>query len=173
VTLTTHPTLAVSLGVGALILWRLYSRFRRLVGRQKLSTLRLYLTVGALPLLMAYLVLKVFARSGTPLFLIVGITLGAAIAWYGLRLTRFESTSEGLFYTPNAYIGIALTLLFVGRIGFRLLQVYFVSTSGPRDTLSFIRSPLTQLLLGTLATYYFVYALGLLRWRQRERLKIR
>ncbi len=166
-TLTPH-SLAISLGIGALILWRLHSRFRRLVGRQKLSSARLFLTLGALPAFLVYLVLKVFLRDGSMLFLAAGVSAGAVIAWYGLRLTRFESSSEGLFYTPNAKIGIALTLLLVVRIGFRLLQVYALSTAGPSDTLAFVRSPFTQIVLGTLLAYYFVYALGLLRWRWRE-----
>jgi hypothetical protein len=28
------------------------------------------------------------------------------VAFYGLRLTRFEATPEGFFYTPNIYVGL-------------------------------------------------------------------
>lgn len=43
----------------------------------------------------------------------------AALGVYGLRLTRFERTPTGLFYTPNAHLGIALSLLLVLRLGYR------------------------------------------------------
>jgi len=49
------------------------------------------------------------------LTLVAGAGFGAALGLYGLRLTKFEQTAQGLFYTPSAHLGIALSLLFVGR----------------------------------------------------------
>lgn len=98
----------------------------------------------------------------------VGVALGTGLGVYGLRLTKFEQTPRGLFYTPNAHLGVALSLLFVGRIAYRAAQLYFSSGSllvgRPTD---FARSPLTLLIFGVLAGYYVTYAVGLLRWRAR------
>ena len=51
----------------------------------------------------------------------VGVTLGVALGLLGLRLTRFEITGEGMFYTPSAHLGVALSTLLVGRIVYRFL----------------------------------------------------
>ena len=42
-----------------------------------------------------------------------------ALGILGLRLTRFETTGEGMLYTPSAHLGIALSTLLVGRIVYR------------------------------------------------------
>jgi len=40
--------------------------------------------------------------------LVAGGIAGVALSFLGLRLTRFEVQDDGLHYTPNAYIGMAL-----------------------------------------------------------------
>ena len=81
-----------------------------------------------------------------------------------MRLTRFEVTPAGLFYTPNAYLGAALSVLLIARIAWRYAQIY--AAQGPLDAspAEFGRSPLTLLIFGMLAGYYTVYSAGLLRW---------
>jgi hypothetical protein len=74
---------------------------------------------------------------------------------------------EGLFYTPNAHLGIALSLLFVGRILYRLFEVYLIAPGMPNEVGDFARSPLTLAVFGLLAGYYIRYAVGLVRWRFR------
>jgi hypothetical protein len=82
-----------------------------------------------------------------------------------LRKTAFEATPQGLFYTPNAHIGIALSLLFVARVAYRLIEIYMMDPTTPRDMNDFARSPLTLAVFGLLAGYYIAYAAGLIRWR--------
>jgi hypothetical protein len=94
-----------------------------------------------------------------------GLSAGALLAVYGLRLTRFERAPEGLFYTPNAYLGVALSLLLVGRVLYRLAQVYSGDVLTAVASSDFVRSPATLAIFGTLAGYYVAYAAGLLRWR--------
>jgi hypothetical protein len=45
-----------------------------------------------------------------------GTVAGVGISVLGYRLTRFEVSGDGKFYTPNACLGIALTLLLVARL---------------------------------------------------------
>jgi type VI protein secretion system component VasK len=87
------------------------------------------------------------------------------LAVVALRLTRFEATPEGLFYTPNAPLGIALTTLMIGRIGYRMYEVWTIGPTLARDNTEFIRSPITLAIFGVLAGYYVAYAIGLVRWR--------
>ena len=153
--------------VAVLIAWRLYSRLRRLVGRQRLSPLRAWLTVSLFPLLIALLLVRSLAHPVTALALAGGVAAGVALARYSLRRTKFERTPLGGFYTPNAHVGIALSLLLVARVGYRAAQMYLFSQAAATDSIAFLHSPLTLILFGMLAGYYVAYAVGLLRWRRR------
>ena len=86
---------------------------------------------------------------------------------FGLSKTLFEPTKAGLFYTPNAHLGIALSLLFVGRIIYRFVEIYAIDPGAPRDMNDFASSPITLAVFGLLAGYYIAYAIGLARWRFR------
>jgi hypothetical protein len=162
-----HPSLVVSLGVTALILWRVYARVRRMVGRQRFRRGRSWFTVIFFPLLLAMLFAISLAHPLNLVALAAGAALGIALGVYGLHLTRFESTLQGMFYTPSAHLGIALSLLFIGRVGYRLMQLNFIGGDGPTSSSDFARSPLTLAIFGTLAGYYVAYAIGLLRWAHR------
>jgi hypothetical protein len=161
------PSVVVSLGIAAFVAWRLYSRFRRSVGRQKLSSARPWITVTLFPALIALLLLRSIAHPGSTLAIVAGSVLGAILGIYGLRLTKFEQTGSGWFYTPNLHLGIALSLLLLGRIAYRVVQVYLSTLPAAATPMDFVQSPLTLLIFGTLAGYYVTYAVGLLRWRLR------
>ena len=163
---TPHPSLLVSLGVLALVVWRLYSRVRRMVGRQAFSRKRVLATVVLFPLLLVLVLFGSLAHPTSLLASVAGAGLGVALGFYGLRLTKFEETPLGLFYTPSAHLGIALSLLFIGRIGYRFAQLYLSGASASSHS-AFVSSSLTLAIFGTLAGYYVSYALGLLRWAQR------
>ena len=162
-----HPSVLAPFAIGALILWRFYSRVRRMVGRQKLSNIRPWITVCVFPLLAVFLATVSYTKPLLLLSLLGGIAVGVALGIYGLRVTRFETTPEGLFYTPSAHVGIALSLLFMGRIIYRLIQLNLnpqLATAGPQA--NYATTPLTLLIFGLLAGYYVTYAVGLLRWKK-------
>jgi hypothetical protein len=168
VALPGNPSsLLVSLGIAALIAWRVYRRVRRMVGRQRLSNVRPWLTVSLFPTLIALLLLGSIPHPNSALALVAGVALGAGLGIYGLRLTKFEETPAGLFYTPNAHLGIALSVLFLGRVVYRAIRIYASEVPAAAAPVDFVRSPLTLLIFGTLAGYYVAYAIGLLRWRGR------
>jgi hypothetical protein len=163
-----HPaTLLLPAGIAVLVGWRLYSRVKRMVGRQRFSKVRSWLSVCLFPLLVALLLLSSLAHPAAALALAAGVVVGAALGLYGLRLTKFEQTPLGMFYTPNAHLGIALSLLLIARIGYRAAQLYLTAGAAQEASTAFVRSPLTLLIFGTLAGYYVAYAVGLLRWRRR------
>lgn len=161
-----HPTtLLLPAGIAALIAWRVYWRIRRMVGRQRLSSVRPWLTVILFPLLVGLLLLGSLGHPEAALGLAGGVALGCALGWYGLRLTTFERSPLGLYYTPNAHLGIVLSLLFIGRLAYRAVKLYLVSGSFQADSGAYGRNPLTLLIFGTLAGYYVAYGIGLLRWK--------
>lgn len=146
-----------------LLAWRLYARVRRLVGRQRASRVRPWITLAVFP---AFLALFAWLTGSAEQLAWLGAALlaGAALGVYGLRRTRFEATSQGLFYTPSAHLGIALSALLAGRILYRLVELY-LEGSGAFFGAPFVRSPLTLAIFGLLAGYYMTYAIGLVRWR--------
>jgi hypothetical protein len=148
-----------------LLAWRVYSRFRRMVGRQRLSRVRPWITLTLFPALIALLAFAARAHAERLWWLAGGLIIGSLLAVYGLRLTRFEPTPQGLFYTPSVHLGIALSLLFVGRIVYRLVEVYAIDATAAPSSADFVRSPVTLALFGLLAGYYIAYAFGLVRWR--------
>lgn len=165
-----HPSVYAMAGIALLIAWRLYARIRRMVGRQKFSRRRPMLTVIFFPLLLAFLAVMSFAHPESLAALAGGAALGAGLGWYGLKLTTFEATPSGLFYTPNAHLGIALSVLLIARIGYRLAHGMFLTAQDNPMPADFARSPLTLAIFGTLAAYYVCYAIGLLqRHRALER----
>ena len=164
----SHPTThLLPAGIAALVAWRLYARVKRMVGRQRLSRVRPWMTVCLFPSLVALLLLRSLLHPSSALALVAGVSAGVALGLYGLRLTKFEETQVGLFYTPNAHLGLALSLLLLARIGYRAVQLYLASESIQGGSVEFARSPLTLLIFGALAGYYVAYAVGLLRWRHR------
>lgn len=148
-----------------LVAWRLYARFRRLVGRQRASRVRPWITLTLFPALV--LLLGYAARHDVPSLALFGAALaaGAVLGRYGLARTRFEATPAGVFFTPHAPLGIALLVLLVGRIAYRLYEVS-VFPPDPAHPAAFAVHPLTLAIFGLLAGYYVTYALGLVLWRR-------
>jgi hypothetical protein len=161
--------LLMSIAIVALIAWRLQSRVRRLIGRQRLSPVRPWINVVLFPVLIALLALGSRGHPLAGLALAGGAVLGITLGVLGLRLTRFEVTAEGLYYTPSAHIGVTLSVLVVCRIGWRLLTQGLPGSAADGAPPGAALTPLTLLLLGTLAGYYWTYAVGLLRWLGRSR----
>ncbi len=160
-----NPSTITLLILIPLIIWRVYARIRRMVGRQRLSKVRPWITLIVFPLIIALLALATLPRPERLAILAGGLAIGIALAVYGLRRTKFEVAPEGFFYTPNAHLGIALSLLFVARILYRFVEIYVLNPTVSRDMRDFGNSPLTLAVFGLLAGYYIGYAVGLVRWR--------
>jgi hypothetical protein len=149
-----------------LIAWRMYARMRRMIGRQRLTRMRPWLTLVMFPLLLGLLALAARAHPERLWFLGIGVALGGAAGVFGLKKTGFERAPQGLFYTPNAYLGIGLSLLLVGRVIYRLVEVFvFGVAPAPAEPNDFAVTPLTLGVVGLLAGYYIVYSAGLVRAR--------
>ncbi len=162
-----NPSTFVLLVLIPLFAWRISKRFRRMVGRQRLSKNRLRITLVLYPALVVLLGCASRTNPGQLWWLAVGLGCGCLLGLFGLNKTRFEPTPNGLFYTPHAHLGIALSLLFVARIAYRLIEVYATKPTSPRSVNDFARTPLTLAVFGLLAAYYITYAIGLVRWRLR------
>jgi hypothetical protein len=158
-----HLPIAALVAMGGVIAWRLYGRTRKLLQRQLFHPRRSRFNVIFFPLLVVILLVTSYSNPLAVAADLAGVAIGVGLAVYGLRLTKFEETSEGLYYTPNAHIGIALSVLLAGRLAYRFYQLYGPAAASVQPAPDFTRSPLTLLIFGTLAGYYAWYALGLMR----------
>jgi hypothetical protein len=146
---------------GGLIAWSVYRRIRRNIGRQPLRPRRAIISIIVLTLVSALLVSTSLQNSRLMLGIGGGVLLGVLLGFIGLRLTRFETTEDGHFYTPNAHIGVVLSILFIGRLGYRY-WAFHDAVAAPNGPPPF-QSPLTLFIFGLTAGYYIVYQAGLFK----------
>jgi hypothetical protein len=147
----------------------LYRRFKRTFGRQPLVPARL-ITRIVIFLLIAVL-LSVSARHFV-LQALGGLAVGVALALWGASRTRFETADGRRYYIPHTYTGIAVTLLFVGRLIYRIAQSSgalaaagdTAPAAGPQAAM---RSPLTMAIFFVLVGYYVCYYSWVL-WKSRH-----
>ncbi|HUI59921.1 MAG TPA: hypothetical protein VLX90_06850, partial [Steroidobacteraceae bacterium] len=161
------PKLLTSILIAALVVWGIYRRLRRTFGRQAVQAWRLWLRIGILTVLGVLFVTTSLARSTQALgALVAGIACGAALGYLGLRHTIFEVTPQGRFYTPHTYIGLVVTLLFLGRLLYRFIYLAYNAGmpggANPDFFAAYQRSPLTLGIFGVLIGYYVLYYAGIL-----------
>jgi hypothetical protein len=155
------PTLLVPL-VG----FRLYRRFRANFGRQTVQHTRM--VVRLVILVLATALFLITASRSMPALQAAGAGLvaGLLLGVLGLRLTRFESDTQGQHYTPNAYIGAAVTLLLVGRLVYRMSSIYSMPQLAPQPGTdpfaAMTQSPLTLTFIMLTVSYYLMYTAGVL-----------
>ncbi|CAN5573872.1 hypothetical protein BH11PSE7_BH11PSE7_25940 [soil metagenome] len=160
-----HPSALTIFVLAPLVSWRVYLRFRRSIGRQKMSPVRPWIQLFMFPALVVLFALATRMYPERMWLLGIGLALGGLLSIYGLRLTNFEVTPGRLYYTPHAPLGIVLSLLFVARIIYRIFEVYVLDTDAGPGIQAFAQSPVTLAVFGLLAGYYIGYAVGLVRWR--------
>jgi cytochrome b561 len=104
--------------------------------------------------------------------MVAGLIGGAALGLFGLRHTKFETTAKGQFYTPHTYIGLFVTLLFLGRLAYRFLIVMpSMQAAAQVDAnpyAAFQKSPLTMAIFGIVIGYYIAYYGAVIREMRRE-----
>jgi hypothetical protein len=155
------PTMPIV--IGALFAWSIYRRVRRNIGQQKLRPVRITISLCIFSIISALIIFSGVILHNTNVLLSFagGLVLGAGLGFIGLRLTRFETTETGHFYTSNTYIGATLTVLLLGRMIYRYMffNTAMVPTSGNHPPQ--MQSPLTYFIIGLTFGYYIVYYIGL------------
>ena len=158
--------------VAALVVFAVYRRLRRSFGRQLLRPTRMIVRIVLLTVIGCALMSAAFRSAQFLTAGLAGVSLGVALGLWGAERTRFLMAGERLHYVPHTYTGIAVSLLFLGRLAFRLVQTYSgarpshvayanaVPDAEPAQAFtagSMVWSPLTVGLLFALIGYYVCY----------------
>ena len=166
------PLLVVALVLLWLLLmpFALWQRYRS--GRSRRRAVRWVVTLNAWSLLVSvvlflasawiagYWVDAALTHAGA------GLLGGMLLGVMGLALTRFETTSQGVFYTPNRWLVLGLTLIVAARIGYGLYRMEQAWVAGAHAT--WLAQQGSVLAVGGLLLgHYLAYAWGL-RWRLRR-----
>ena len=143
-----------------LMAWSIYGRYKRNVGHQKLKprtlVVRLFILAAILSGFLAYSHIDGPLLAAT----VAGLVIGSAIGVWGLKLTRFEWSAEGDYYVPNTALGLAVSVLFILRIGYRLVVTAEDGMGAAFSASS--RTPLTMGLLALVVGYYLMFYAGIL-----------
>jgi len=167
----------------ALIVFAVYRRLRRSFGRQLLRPGRMVLRIVLITLVGSALLPMALLSAQYLWAEIAGAALGIGLGLWGAERTRFVTHGGQLHYVPHTYTGIAVSLLFLGRLAFRAVQGYAgVQAShavgganvanAPDPSLAFapasmVRSPLTVGIFFVLAGYYLWYY-GWVLWKSKH-----
>jgi len=149
----------------ALVVWIVYRRFRRNFGQQPLRPVAMRIRIAILLIVGCLLLPAALRSSAFLLAMLGGAIIGAVLAVFGAQRTRFLKVAGQLFYVPHTYTGALVSLLFLGRIVYRLLQVYGQMHAGQlgtmdaqnRSPLGMMNSPLTLGMYFVLMGYYVCY----------------
>jgi hypothetical protein len=163
--------------IAVLAVLLIYRRFRRSFGRQRILPVRMRLRIGILIVLGCSL-LPMAMKSGQFLMIeFTGLAAGVALGVWGAERTRYQSYDGQLHYVPHTYTGVAVSLLFVGRMVYRIVELYSMersSGSSGADLASqgfasptMMRSPLTVGLLFAVIGYYVCYY-GMVLWKSNR-----
>ncbi len=156
--------------VAALVMFAVYRRLRRSFGRQPLQARRM--TVRIILLLVVGSTLVPPALLSMPLLgaEAVGAALGVGLGMWGAARTRFEMHDGRVHYVPHTYAGIAVSLLLLGRLSYRAIQIYLSGNGshlGAAPSSPVGVKPLTVGIFFVLLGYY-VYFYGWLLWKSKR-----
>ena len=159
------------------LLFVIYRRFRRNFGQQPLRPVRMQVRIVVLLVVACLLLPLVFRSTAFMAAVPAGIVAGVALALWGAARTRFLRVSGQLYYVPHTYTGIAVSFLFLGRLVYRLIQVFTNpqlsqgAAANPANhgfaPAAILQSPLTLGLYFVLVGYYVCYYSTVL-WKSKR-----
>ena len=159
--------LVVPFLIGTFVLFAIYRRVRRNIGRQPVQPVRMRSRMFLLGVIGALIAIGATRDINLIGAMLGGLVGGVALAWFALKHTKFEKTAQGDFYTPHTYIGVGVSMLLLARLAYRFIAIYpsmhAAAQADQNPFAAFQRSPLTLAIFGVLIGYYVLYYAGVLR----------
>jgi hypothetical protein len=170
----------VLLAVSGVVLLSIALRYRagtaRRQGRRWVANLNVWMTSLSAVLFLSFTFLISFWLGTAFRFALIGMGFGAILGLLGLAMTHWESQPEGLFYTPNRWLALLVTLAIAARFVYGWWRATHSGSSAPGDQHWLITASGTELSVAVAAgliSYYLVYSIGVRlkmeRWDQRHR----
>ena len=163
--------------IALVVVFAIYRRLRRSFGQQPLRPARMQVRIVLLLVIGALLLPAALRSTAFLSAVLAGIVAGVVLAMWGAARTRFLRVSGQLYYVPHTYTGIAVSLLFVGRIVYRLIQVsgtvHATHAAGADSAAQgfapagMLQSPLTLGLYFVLMGYYVCYY-SMVLWKSKR-----
>jgi hypothetical protein len=160
-----------------LFVFLIYRRFRRNFGRQLLRPIRMQIRIGLLIVVGGLLLPTTFRSTPFVFAMLAGLAAGIALAIWGGSRTRYLRISNRLYYVPHTYTGVAVSLLFLGRVAYRIVQIFTnphamrAMDADPSKQVfipsSMLSSPLTLGLFFVLMGYYVCYY-SIVLWKSKR-----
>ncbi|MGB9274335.1 MAG: hypothetical protein WCC08_03775 [Terrimicrobiaceae bacterium] len=171
------PLVAVLLLVVALILTMpltLFLRYRastvRRLGRRWVSTLNLVMLVFSAALFLTVAAITSFWVSGAFRYSVFGFMGGCLLGLLGVALTRWEETPRALYYTPNRWLILIITLAVTARLLYGVWRIWHGWRTSGSDTSWLEAAGIAgSLAIGAVVLGYYVTYLAGVRWRLRRR----
>jgi hypothetical protein len=172
--------LFVLLALAGVVLLSLALRYRagtaRRQARRWVASLNVWATGFSAVFFLSFPLVLSFWVGSAFRFALIGICCGGILGLLGLAITRWESRSEGLFYTPSRWLALVVTLAIAARFVYGWWRATHSGSIAPGDQHWLITASGTQLSLAVAAgliSYYLVYSIGvrlrITRHEQRRR----
>jgi len=159
--------LFVLLALAGVILLSLALRYRagtaRRQARRWVASLNVWMTSLSTVFFLFFTLLLSFWVGSAFRFALIGMGVGGILGFLGLALTRWETRSEGLFYTPSRWLAFIIVFAIAARVVYGWWRATHSGSSATPDQHWLITSSGTQLSLAVAAgliAYYLVYSIG-------------
>lgn len=159
--------LLVLLALAGVILLSIALRYRagtaRRQARRWVASLNVWMTSFSAIFFLSFALLLSLWVGPAFRFALIGMGVGSILGLLGLALTRWESRSEGLFYTPNRWLAFIIVFAIGARVVYGWWHATHSVSYSPGDQHWPITASGTQLSLAVAAgliSYYLVYSIG-------------
>jgi hypothetical protein len=168
--------------IAVLVVFAIYRRLRRSFGRQPLRRGRMIARIALLAIVACALLPPALRSVQFLTAELAGAAVGVGLGFWGAERTRFVMFRDQMHYVPHTYTGIAVSLLFLGRVVFRVVQVYasmhaahaahatMVNAADSANGFAppgMLRSPMTVGIFFVLMGYYVCYY-SLVLWKSKR-----
>lgn len=152
-----------------ILVWRIYTRLKTQMARQRSLMTRHYTGVLVFVAMILVSLSKVVPHPYSLVALVAGTALGVFWGVFALRRTHYETLDTGYYFTPPMRLGIAMALILVARVLYIGVELYAAQQGLGLAAPGFADSPLTMLCVGLTGGYFATYSIGLLLWRRKLR----
>jgi hypothetical protein len=167
------PVLVV-LALVALIPIALVQRYRMGTARQRargwLAAINLAgLALSAVMFLVTAALTSIWV-PGALTYTAAGLAIGCVLGVAGLWLTRWEPVPGGLYYTPNRWLVLGITLVVAGRVLFGFWRAWHTWRAGVDDASWFAAAGVAKAMAAgaVVLGYYLAYWIGVRRRIRRH-----